>query len=135
VEVYGLSQNDTSKLANISTRGYTDSSNVLIGGIIIGGGQANAEIVVRAIGPSLRRVGIYNALDDPTLELRDKNGALVAFNDDWGINYNDFLPIYELAPESSEDSGFRLSLTVGIIPQSCAPKVVAVALRSSNSTI
>ena len=113
VEVYDLSQNDTSKLANISTRGYTDSSNVLIGGIIIGGGQANAEIIVRAIGPSLRRVGIYNALDDPTLELRDKNGALVAFNDDWGINYDDFVPIYELAPESSKDSGFRLSLPAG----------------------
>jgi hypothetical protein len=100
-------------LANISTRGYTDSSNVLIGGIIIGGGQANAEVVVRAIGPSLRRVGIYNALADPTLELRDNNGALVAFNDDWGINYYDFLPIYDLAPESSEDSGFRLSLPAG----------------------
>lgn len=113
VEVYDLSQNDTSKLANISTRGYTDSSNVLIGGIIIGGGQANAEIIVRAIGPSLRRVGIYNALDDPTLELRDNNGALVAFNDDWGVNYYDFLPIYDLAPKSSEDSGFRLSLPAG----------------------
>jgi hypothetical protein len=113
VEVYDLSQNDTSKLANISTRGYTDSSNVLIGGIIIGGGQANAEIIVRAIGPSLRRVGIYNALDDPTLELRDKNGTLVAFNDDWGVNYYDFLPIYELAPASSQDSGFRLSLPAG----------------------
>ena len=113
VEVYDLSQNNTSKLANISTRGYTDSSNVLIGGIIIGGGQGNAEIVARAIGPSLRRVGIYNALADPTLELRDNNGALVAFNDDWGTNYYDFLPIYDLAPKSSEDSGFRLSLPAG----------------------
>jgi hypothetical protein len=31
VEVYDLSQNTTSKLANISTRGYTDGTNVLIG--------------------------------------------------------------------------------------------------------
>jgi hypothetical protein len=113
VEVYDLSQNSTSKLANISTRGYTDSSNVLIGGVIVGGGQANAEIVVRAIGPQLRRIGIFNALDDPTLELRDNNGSLVAFNDNWGVNYTDFLPIYELAPGFSEESAVRLSLAAG----------------------
>jgi hypothetical protein len=112
VEVYDISGSSTSKLANISTRGFTDSSNLLIGGIIAGGGQANAEIVVRAIGPQLRRVGIFNALDDPTLELRDNNGSLVAFNDDWALN-DDFLPIYELAPDFSEESGMRLSLPGG----------------------
>jgi hypothetical protein len=35
---------------------------------------------VRAIGPSLPLAG---ALTDPTLELRDNNGALLGFNDNW----------------------------------------------------
>ncbi|HEV2805279.1 MAG TPA: hypothetical protein VGW57_10160 [Chthoniobacterales bacterium] len=84
VEVYDLSQNTTSKLANISTRGYADGTNVLIGGIVAGGpGSGPADLVVRALGPELKNYGVSNALDDPTIEVRDHNGAIVAFNDDW----------------------------------------------------
>jgi hypothetical protein len=38
------------------------------------------RVIVRAIGPSLPLAG---ALADPTLELRDGNGGLVASNDNW----------------------------------------------------
>lgn len=83
VEVYDLSGSSNSKLANISTRGFTDNANVLIGGIIAGGpGQANAELVVRALGPSLRNSGVVNALNALTLELRDENGNLIGFSPD-----------------------------------------------------
>lgn len=113
VEIYDLTQNSSSKLANISTRGYTDASNLLIGGMIAGGnGQANAEIVVRAIGPQLRRNGIFNALDDPTLELRDANGVVVAFNDDWSAN-SDQLTHTGLTPFNSTESAMQLSLPRG----------------------
>jgi hypothetical protein len=113
VEVYDLSRNSFSKLGNISTRGFTDSNNVLIGGVIVGGdGEANDEVVVRAIGPTMRRGGVLNALDDPTLELRDGNGSLLAFNDDWGTNFdqipNDYRP-----PEKTE-SALRASLPRGL---------------------
>lgn len=112
VEVYDLSQNNTSKLANISTRGFTDAANALIGGIIAAGdGPANAEIVVRAIGPQLRRNGIFNALEDPTLELRDANGNVVAFNDDWISNYEQIPG--GLQPYNSQESAMRLSLPRG----------------------
>jgi hypothetical protein len=112
VEVYDLSRNSRSKLANISTRGFTDSSTLLIGGVIIGGdGQANDEVVVRAIGPDLRIGGIFNALDDPTLELRDGNGSLVASNDDWATNY-DQIP-GDFRPLQSTDSALRVSLSRG----------------------
>jgi hypothetical protein len=112
VEIYDLSQNSSSKLANLSTRGYTDSSNLLIGGIIAAGdGQANAELVVRAIGPQLRRNGIFNALDDPTLELRDANGVVVAFNDNWVANFQQIPG--ELQPHFNEESALRLSLPRG----------------------
>ena len=84
VEVYDLDQLADSRLANISTRGHVQSAdNVMIGGFIPGGGSASLRILLRAIGPSLTQFGIANPLPDPTLELRDENGALVASNDNW----------------------------------------------------
>ncbi|MEY2510588.1 MAG: hypothetical protein QOE26_1351 [Verrucomicrobiota bacterium] len=82
-EVYDLDQAADAALANISTRGLTQTADdVMIGGIIVGGGTigATTTVVVRAIGPS---IPISGALADPTLELRDGNGGLVAFNDNW----------------------------------------------------
>jgi hypothetical protein len=82
-EVYDLDQSADSTLANVSTRGVTQTGDdVMIGGITVGEGTdgANAKVVVRAIGPSLPVAG---ALADPTLELHDGDGTLVAFNDDW----------------------------------------------------
>jgi hypothetical protein len=38
---------------------------------------------VRAIGPELTQYGVPNVLADPTLELHDGTGALIASNDDW----------------------------------------------------
>jgi galactose oxidase-like protein/Kelch motif protein len=83
VEVYDLDQAADSKLANISTRGFVDTGdNVMIGGLIVGGGSPSgvAKVVVRALGPSIPVTG---ALANPTLELHDENGNVIAFNDDW----------------------------------------------------
>ena len=81
VEVYDLGP-ATSKLANISTRAFVGTgANVVIGGFILGGNSGNARVVVRGIGPSLAAAGVPNPLADPTLELRNSNGALLASND------------------------------------------------------
>jgi Galactose oxidase, central domain len=80
VDAYDLDPAATSTLANISTRGFVDTGdNVMIGGFIVGG-QNPLRVIVRAIGPSLPLPG---ALGDPTLELHDGNGALIAANDNW----------------------------------------------------
>jgi len=47
----------------------------MIGGFITEGGNGSTEVVVRALGPTLSNFGVANALADPTLELRDINGA------------------------------------------------------------
>ncbi len=84
VEVYDLSQTVPGKLANISTRAFVGTgSNVVIAGFILGGNSGHARIVVRGIGPSLTATGVPDALANPTLELRDNNGTLLAFNNDW----------------------------------------------------
>ena len=72
------------ELANISTRALVDTGdNIVIAGFIVGGGGGSDRMVLRGIGPSLTAVGISNALADPTLELRDGNGALLRANNNW----------------------------------------------------
>lgn len=85
VEVYDLDQAANSELGNISTRGLVGTNDdVLIGGFIVGGGDANgkATVLVRAMGPSFSGTG----LTDPSLELHDTNGATIATNDNWKVN-------------------------------------------------
>ena len=48
-----------------------------------GNGQVDEAVVVRALGPSLTAFGVAGALQDPTLELRSADGALIATNDNW----------------------------------------------------
>ena len=80
VEAYDLDRTVDSKLANVSTRGLVQTGdNVLIGGLIVVGTEPQ-KVIVRAIGPSLPVAG---SLADPTLELYDGNGVLLAMNDDW----------------------------------------------------
>ncbi len=85
VEVYDLDQAAASQLANISSRGFVETGdNVMIGGFIVGGGGGGgATVIVRAIGPSLTALGIGNALADPTLDLYDVNGTVIASDDNW----------------------------------------------------
>ena len=83
VEVYDLGP-AASKLANISTRAFVGTGDtVMIGGFILGGG-ASSHIEIFGIGPSLAASGVSGVLADPTLELRDSNGALLDSNDNCG---------------------------------------------------
>src|SRR6267378_2294449 len=70
-------------LGNISTRAFVQTDNdVMIGGFIVQG-TGPKTVIVRAIGPELTPFGIPNALADPTLDLHNGNGALIASNDNW----------------------------------------------------
>ena len=84
LEVYDLDGGLGPRVLNISTRGRVDTGdNVMIGGIIITG-QSPQRVIARAIGPSLPVAG---KLNDPTLELHDGNGALLASNDNWRTDH------------------------------------------------
>ncbi|PYK12591.1 MAG: hypothetical protein DME65_03795, partial [Verrucomicrobia bacterium] len=73
-----------STLGNISTRAFVQTGdNVVIGGFIVQGAERK-KVVIRAIGPELTQHGVPNALANPTLELHDHTGALIASNDNWG---------------------------------------------------
>ena len=85
VEVYDLSTGTNSILGNISTRSFVQAGdNVMIGGFIVAGTQTK-RLIIRAIGPELSAppFNVPNALTNPTLELHNNTGALIASNDNW----------------------------------------------------
>jgi N-acetylneuraminic acid mutarotase len=75
--------NVSRRLGNISTRAFVQTGdNVMIGGFIVQGTQTK-KVIIRAIGPELSQYGVPNVLANPTLELHDTTGALIASNDNW----------------------------------------------------
>jgi hypothetical protein len=120
VEVYDLDpQPAASSLANIATRGLVQTNdNVMIAGFILQ--QGTSQIVVRAIGPSAFGPvpGGPTPLADPTLELRDNQGTLLKFNDNW-----------------QEDAFQGIELTaIGLAPISPIESAFVVTLAPSNYT-
>jgi parallel beta helix pectate lyase-like protein len=82
-EVYDLSPETNSILGNISTRSFVQmGDNVMIGGFIVQGTQPK-RVIIRAIGPELTQYGVPDALANPTLELHNAAGTLIASNDNW----------------------------------------------------
>ena len=83
VEAYDLSPSLQSILGNISTRSFVQTGDdVMIGGFIVQGTQPK-NVIIRAIGPELSQHGVPNPLADPTLELHNGAGALIASNNNW----------------------------------------------------
>jgi uncharacterized repeat protein (TIGR01451 family) len=116
VEVYDLSQAVLAKLANISTRAFVSTGdNIVIAGFVLGNHSGSDRIVVRGIGPSLAALGVSNTLADPTLELRDSNGALLMANNDWQENAAQAaeLTAAGLAPTNPLESGIAATLAPG----------------------
>ena len=116
VESYDLDQSDSTRLANISTRGFVDvGDNLMIGGFILGPANGGTtKVVVRALGPSLAGNGVANVMQDPTLELHDGNGATVASNNDWQDD-SDASEIRSdnLAPTDSREAALLRVLAAG----------------------
>jgi hypothetical protein len=117
VEVYDLSQAVPAKLANISTRAFVGTgSDIVIAGFILGGNSGSDRVIARGIGPSLTPLGVANALANPTLELRDSNGAVVLANNDWQDNAAQAaeLTAAGLAPTNPLESGLAATLSPGL---------------------
>ena len=108
----GSSGRPAPTLGNISTRLRVETGdNALIGGFIVTGTQPK-RVIVRAIGPSLPIAG---KLADPTLELRDGSGELIAANDNW---------------RSFQEAEI---MATGIPPSSDLESAIVATLQANNS--
>jgi Galactose oxidase, central domain/Kelch motif len=128
VQAYDLNQAANSKFGNIATRGFVDNGdNVMIGGFIIGPAGGATTVVVRAIGPSLANFGINGALQDPTLELHDGNGATIASNDNWQDD-----PSQSSIPQSLQPGDPRESALFRVLASGSYTGVVRGAANSTG---
>ena len=112
VEIYALgdASGDAKEFRNISTRGNVGTGdNVLIGGTIVQG-SATQRLIVRAIGPDLAGAGVSGSLQDPTLELHDAEGTLLASNDDWRSDQEQEIIATGLEPQDNRDSAIVTTL-------------------------
>ena len=112
VEAYDVDKAIEPTLTNISTRGFVDTGqNVMIGGFISGNGIV--RVIVRALGPTLTQFGVTNVLADPTLELHDANGALIASNDNWKDTQQAEIQASGFAPPNNAESAIIASRPPG----------------------
>ncbi len=122
VEAYDLDSNVVSdldvvgELGNVSTRGMVGSGdNVLIAGFFIGPSDAG-RVLIRAIGPELDNRGIKDSLADPTLELHNQDGDLIAENDDWADTAEGEITATGLAPTDSGEATILINLPANSLP-------------------
>ena len=129
VEVYDLNQGVDSKLANLSTRALISTGdNIVIAGFMLSGSSTDDRIVVRGIGPSLTAAGVPNPLADPTLELRDSNGALMTANNNW---QDDPVQMAEIAAASLSPTNNLESAIAATLPPG---HYTALLAGQNNST-
>ncbi|MBS0657022.1 MAG: hypothetical protein JSR82_02090 [Verrucomicrobia bacterium] len=113
VEVYDLDRAASPRLVNLSTRGPAGlGDNAMIAGLVVGPGQTK-RVVVRSLGPTLTAFGVSGALQDPTIEVRDANGAVIASNDDWQSTQSAELAASGFAPPDSREPAVLLNLNPG----------------------
>lgn len=87
---------------------------MLIGGFILGPSASSKRIVVRAIGPSLAAAGVSSALPDPSLQLLDSTGRVLATSNDWmaGSQAQEIIAT-NLAPNDPRESALLATLAPG----------------------
>jgi hypothetical protein len=119
VEIHDLDQAGASVIRNLSTRGVVGTNgNVMIGGFIVGAGlgangDGSSEVLVRVLGPELTGLGVSDALQDPTMELRDANGNLLLANDNWKDSQQAAIQATGLAPGDDRESAILTTLIQG----------------------
>ena len=119
LEVHDLDPSSSSLITNMSTRGVVGTNaNVMIGGFIVGAGlgtngDGSSEVLIRALGPELTSFGISDALQDPTMDLRDGNGNLLLANDNWKDSQQAAIQATGLAPGDDREPAILTTLIQG----------------------
>jgi hypothetical protein len=100
-------------LGNISTRSLVGfGQDVLITGFIIDG-TGPKQLVLRALGPTLAQFGLAGFLQNPTLELHNSAGTVIASNDDWAQAANSQSIPVSLRPPDNDEPALLVNLVPG----------------------
>ena len=114
IELYDLNSASEARLANISTRGAVGTAeNIMIAGLILQGNGPTARILLRGLGPSIDGIASDQLLADPTLELRDSNGELLAANNDWRAQQEQEINSTGIPPKDDREAAILARLPAG----------------------
>ena len=123
------------QLLNLSTRTAVGAGeNVLIGGFIVAGTE-DKKVLLRGLGPSLAQAGVNGVLADPTVELRDATGALIASNDNWRDTQEGEISQTGLAPAKQMEAAILGSLPAKPISQGGAAYTGILAGKNGKAGI
>jgi streptogramin lyase len=101
---------------NISTRAFTGTGDSIAdAGFMSSGGNNVIEVVIRGLGPTLAQppYNVPGVLADPQLSVYDRNGNVIASNNDWRIGQPTLLQVSGLAPPNDKESAVVLFLAPG----------------------
>jgi hypothetical protein len=102
-EIYQVGSSPA-QLTNISTRASVGTgSSVEIAGLVIQG-PAPAQVLIRAVGPTLSTFNVSGVLAKPTLTVVDASGNTVGTNTGWSTNSN----AAAIAAETTKVGAFAL---------------------------
>jgi len=119
-QVYDLDTTADSKLVNISSRGLVlTGDDVMIAGFVVDG-LSPQRVIVRALGPSLSVAG---KLANPSLQLFDPNGNIIASNDNWRSDQEAEIIATNLEPPNDLESA---------IVQTLAPALYTAIVRGTG---
>ena len=122
-DLHDLSPSASSGVTAAGTRANVlTGDNALTTGVVV---QQAGDVLLRVLGGSLANAGIPNVLADPTVELRDGNGVLLAANDNWRDNQQAEIIATGLAPTDDLESAIVASL---------APGAYTAVVRGKNNT-
>jgi DNA-binding beta-propeller fold protein YncE len=132
----------TNQLVNLSARVTVapgDSQRIAIAGFVVQG-SVTKPVLVRAVGPGLASFGVSGVLANPRLQIFDRNGRVVAENDDWDAASDlnataDRVGAFRLA-SGSRDAALVVSLAPGnYTAQVTSPAGDGVALLEIYDTL
>jgi hypothetical protein len=106
----------TSRLVNVSTRGYVPAGGALTPGFVLQG-TPSKSLIIRGVGPTLGSFGINGSLADPVMDVIPLGASTaIASNDDWGggaslVSAFNRVGAFPLAASGSSDASVATSLS------------------------
>ena len=76
--------------------------------------QQGGSVLIRALGPSMSSAGVSGVLADPTLQLINSMGTMVATNDNWRSTQEAAIIATGIPPTDDLESAMVQTLTAGL---------------------
>ena len=103
----------TAQLQNISSRLLIQTgNNVGIAGFVVEGTDPK-KLLIRGLGPTLAHFNVTGVMQNPTLELHDGSGSLIATNDNWKDTQQAQITATQLAPPEDAEAAILATLRPG----------------------